>query len=132
MKKKLPVDQQAAALTEEQKKIVPKLFWIQMIAVTLAILVAIGISAEAIICRNNASKLGKDYTYSVEITGNPILFAEEFDRWVEASDAAQAALVKLVVTCSILFVALLVMSIYISKKHPYYSDKLYFYLRKHK
>lgn len=132
MKKKLPVDQQAALLTTEQKKTVPKLFWVQIIALIVAFIVVVGSFAAWFAAHQKAAQL-KDRYYAAAADGDSILASsEKLWAWFDASEKADTIADVTIIACIALFLIFLVMAIYIAKKYPYYSEKLYFYLRKHK
>ena len=142
MKNKKPVSEIAAELTEEQKKTVKKLFVINVAAVCVAIAMALVFAfllGTGTVAKNEAKDQLDDYYERQEMLADkdPLYFLNEenlenpyYDQYMEISGSL-LQLSKIMMICGgVLFVIMVIAAVVQSKKYPYYSEKLYFYLKK--
>ena len=111
-KVKVPVEEQAAALTPEQKANVKRVFKREVIISVILIVLILATSVNQY------------------LKGNALDEAVSYVEFLEAEEAFDTAFILNMVVCGVGIAICICLTVYRKKNYPYCNNKLYFYLRK--
>lgn len=129
MAQKPTIEQQVSILTQEQKNNVPKLFWFQIIVCAIALIISICAVIPMIQAWQEAEEAKEAY-YEADAE-DPLNSMDALEAWDEALEKQESTALTTTLVGGGAWLVGIFLFFYIKVKHPYYSDKLFFYLRKH-
>lgn len=136
MKDKRPIEQQVADLTADQKQKLGKIFWTQLIVVILLVATCLTIIVCGSITIHQANTELDQLQFQIDMEDpleyNAALHDQYWVAWDKLDAAWEFYPILLIVYGAIAMAALVIMMVVTAKKFPYYSEKKYFYVRKHK